>query len=157
LAGVGSLSPAGVFLVSYAGVIIGDNFGFAVGFLARFSSRVDAFVGRLERRVDIENRRNSYWLVFFQFPVIIRAPTPILLGASRMNFFRWLALDLVASLMFVSALFACGYISGRLTGDLGTASQSAAVLQLSFVFLLVAWSLFAGLKYLLARRNSKQR
>ncbi|MGX1884890.1 DedA family protein [Streptomyces sp. NPDC055287] len=153
LAGVGALSPVGVFLTAYTAVVVGDNMGFLLGRSARRSRRVARLIQRLEDRMGERKFDRPVALLFFQFPVVTRAPVPILLGAARMHLGKWLSIDAVATLLFISTLFAIGFTIGRTTGNPDSASRAAEILQLTFLGLLLAWGIYGWVRFARARRR----
>jgi len=114
----GALSFPGVLLCGALGVFCSDQFCFFLGrfagqwVLRRFPRMEDRTRGILER---VERHQN--WLIFwFQFLPGTSTVTPIALGLSRVNVWRFLMLDL-AGIALWSVVFAlAGYFLGAALG-----------------------------------------
>jgi len=157
LAALGKLDPVLVYAVGWLGVFAGDAIGYVLGRNATRFSRVRSLVDRLSARVDIEAIRGSWTLWFFQFPVVIRAPVPLLLGATVMSMRRWLVLEVIATSLFVSTLYAIGYSTGAVTGSFEAAERNAAILQVIFLVLLVVFTLVGIVRYRMRRGKTTRR
>ncbi|WP_416382285.1 DedA family protein [Nocardia transvalensis] len=130
---LGQLHLVPVLLVAWSAVVIGDCSGYLVGRGVIRASWIDRLVKKLSEKVDIEKIRRSKAMVFFQFPVVTRAPVPVLLGVTRFPVKKWLLLDVCATTLFVGTLFTIGYVTGRVAGTAAAPKTVAAIVQAAFV------------------------
>lgn len=115
LVGRGTLHPVLMFLVMFAGVLIGDVFLFALGRgvssrLSRSPRFTEWFAQKLERGRPFVVRYGSRTVFLARFTPGLRAPTFLLVGTMQMPLWRFLLIDGLASLLFVPLLCILGYL-----------------------------------------------
>jgi membrane protein DedA with SNARE-associated domain len=108
------LHPLLMLLVNFLGVVIGDVFlfglGRGVGSHLSHSPRFTAwFARKLERGRPLFARYGDATVFFARFIPGLRAPTFLIAGTMQMPLWRFVGIDMLASLIFVPALCAIGY------------------------------------------------
>ena len=111
----GVLHPLLMLLVNFLGVVIGDVFLFGMGHGVRSrlsrSPRFTAwFAEKLERGRPFFARHGNTTVFLARFIPGLRAPTFLLAGTMQMPLWRFVLIDTLASLIFVPALAALGYL-----------------------------------------------
>jgi membrane-associated protein len=111
----GVLHPLLMLLVNFLGVLIGDVFLFGLG--RGVSSRLSRsprftawFTHKLERGQPFFARYGSTTVFLARFIPGLRAPAFLIAGTMQMSLGRFLGMDTLASLIFVPALCAVGYL-----------------------------------------------
>ena len=152
LAGSGSLDWRLVWLVGAAAVFLGDNIGYALGRISVRSCKLRAFVKR--SGVDLEAApRRSLSLFFYQFPVVTRAPVPIVMGARGLSLGKWLSINLPATVVFTGVILLPGYVAGRTTGSFAEAERFSHEMQIAFLALAAIWVVYAIIRWRCMRRR----
>src|SRR2546426_1916857 len=110
----GVLHPLLMLLVNFLGVLIGDVFLFGLG--RGVSSRLSRsprftawFAVKLERGQPLFARYGNTTVFLARFIPGLRAPAFLIAGTMQMLLWRFVAIDTIASLIFVPALGAVGY------------------------------------------------
>jgi membrane protein DedA with SNARE-associated domain len=139
-----------VILAGIAGAIIGDNIGYWIGreaglpLLARHGRRVGLTDARLRLGRYLFLRHGGKVVFFGRFIAILRALAGVLAGALHMEWYRFLAFNVMASIVWVGSYSLAAYLLGSqieaLLGPVGIA-----------VFLVAATVLALGTRQL--RRN----
>src|SRR5215470_13867370 len=111
----GSLRPLLMLLVTFLGVLIGEVFLFALGRCV--SSRITRsprftawFAVKLERGQPLFARYGSTTVFLARFIPGLRAPAFLIAGTMQMSLWRFVAIDTLASLIFVPVLCLVGYV-----------------------------------------------
>src|SRR5215471_17736103 len=111
----GILHPLLMLLVTFLGVLIGDVFLFGLG--RGVSSRLSRsprftawFAVKLERGQPLFARYGSTTVFLARFIPGLRAPASLIAGTMQMSLWRFVAIDTLASLIFVPALCLIGYV-----------------------------------------------
>jgi membrane protein DedA with SNARE-associated domain len=117
-AGSGRLNVWLVGLLAFAGAVIGDNIGFAIG---RFGGRllVDRYgryvlltAERLDRVTAFFERRGAGVIVVARFIEGLRQANGIIAGTTGMHWARFLAFNALGALLWVAVWVSVGYFSG---------------------------------------------
>ena len=111
----GVLHPLLMLLVNFLGVLIGDVFLFGLGHgvssrLSRSPRFTAWFAAKLERGQPLFARYGSTTVFLARFIPGLRAPAFLIAGTMQMSLWRFVAIDTLASLMFVPALCGVGYL-----------------------------------------------
>lgn len=152
VAGTGHLSPGLVWLAGFLAVVLGDNIGYVLGRYAKRSPRIQGWLKKAGIKESDPQPRTKY-LVFYQFLVVTRAPMPIFLGLKKMSFGSWIVLNIVASVMFVSAFFAAGYVGGRVIGSLDKTQHFVKLLERGLIIFGIAIVVGFTIRWYLQRRQ----
>jgi membrane protein DedA with SNARE-associated domain len=111
----GVLHPLLMLLVNLLGVLIGDVFLFGLG--RGVSSRLSRsprftawFASKLERGQPLFARYGSTTVFLARFIPGLRAPAFLIAGTMQMSLGRFVAIDTLASLIFVPMLCVVGYL-----------------------------------------------
>src|SRR5262249_17450606 len=109
------LDPLLMLLLNFFGVVIGDIFLFGMGHGVRShlsrSPRFTAwFAHKLERGRPFFARHGSTTVFLARFVPGLRAPAFLIAGTMQMSLWRFVLIDALASLIFVPALGAIGYL-----------------------------------------------
>lgn len=154
MAGAGALDWRLLWLCGYVAVVVGDNLGYFLGRWSRKSQKLSSLIARAGVSDD-GHLRQIYLLVFYQFPVVTRAPLPVVLGMRLVKPGPWFALNLVASGLFTGVLLLPGYLVGSAAGSLADAQNYASLIQRVFLGLCCFWILFLLFRWNLARTRRK--
>jgi membrane protein DedA with SNARE-associated domain len=154
LAGTGNLHVALVVPIALAGILVGDNIGYAVGRLGLNRLR---FVRRLVEGHEVTANRlresSSPLLLFFQFPLPTRAALPIVAGAIRMPVKRWLLIDTMATGVYTTSLVSIGYLAGQAAGALDSSLDLVRRVQYLAAFIFICWCGLLAWKYYKRRKK----
>jgi membrane protein DedA with SNARE-associated domain len=111
----GVLHPLLMLLANLLGVLIGDVFLFGLG--RGVSSRLSRsprftawFASKLERGQPLFARYGSTTVFLARFIPGLRAPAFLIAGTMQMSLWRFVAIDTLASLIFVPMLCIVGYL-----------------------------------------------
>jgi len=111
----GVLHPLIMLLVNFLGVVIGDVCLFAMGHgvrsrLSRAPRFTAWFAEKLERGRPFFARHGNTTVFLARFIPGLRAPAFLIAGTMQMSLWRFVLIDTLASLIFVPALAAVGYL-----------------------------------------------
>jgi membrane protein DedA with SNARE-associated domain len=111
----GVLHPFLMLFVNFLGVLIGDVFLFGLGcgvnsHLRRSPRFQQWFAHKLERGRPVFARYGNTTVFLARFLPGLRAPTFLIAGTMQMSVWRFVAIDTLASLIFVPALGLVGYV-----------------------------------------------
>lgn len=155
LAGSGELSYWWVLGSALAGAIIGDNFGYWIGYFGGWSLLTR--VGRLfrlkeEQLIDVRDRfaeNAAKAVILGRFIALLRIFAGPLAGTAKMPYFKFLLCNLLGAGIWASVTVSVAYFAGRLV----TLEQLVSwVAQSAFVVLalLIGW---VGVTYWLEHRK----
>ncbi len=152
---LGELNLGGCVLAGYLGTIAGDNLCFVLGRYGADRFRlVRDFIDRNSGIVARIASLNTYALIFFHFPGVLRIAAPIALGATKLGWRKWLGVDLSGALIFNIGFIGLGFVVGRSSGLYANAETVATYLQYLFSLFFVVWLviLFSGSMRLRGKR-----
>lgn len=115
---VGSLSPAGIAAVAFAGGVVGDSLGYLIGrrvgraFLYRHGHRFLLSPERLQVAERYYSRHGGKTVFFGRFAPVVRSVGPMLAGVSHMRYPRFLAWDALGSVLWAVGHTILGYFVG---------------------------------------------
>ncbi|MGA5699944.1 DedA family protein [Peterkaempfera bronchialis] len=132
-------SLAIVAAVAVAAAIAGDSTGYLIGRLTGTRLRADRPADRLRRAEELMDRRGPAAVFFGRFLPFVRSAIPLLAGASRMPYPRFLLFDALAALLWGTGSALTGYAVGAawnrfvhaLGGSLLALAAAAAVTVLT--------------------------
>ncbi|GAB6987909.1 DedA family protein [Nocardioides pyridinolyticus] len=152
-AGTGELNAALAFFVAALGLLVGDNLTYSVGRfgLDRFR-RLRQYVAPRRDRIERALRPRNVALYFFQFPMPTRVLVPVVAGVSRYAWARWIAIDVVASVLFVSCVGGAGYAVGAASAEMGIAIELGKYIQIAFAAILLIFVLVQIYKFVRRRK-----
>jgi membrane protein DedA with SNARE-associated domain len=144
LAGSGELDYWWVLASALAGAVIGDNFGYWIGYFGGWSLLTR--VGRLfrlkeEQLIEVRDRfaeNAAKAVILGRFVALLRIFAGPLAGTARMPYFKFLLCNLAGAGIWASVTVSAAYFAGRLVPLeqlIAWAAQSAFVV----LGLLVAW------------------
>jgi len=147
-AGAGNLDLRGVILAAGVGAIAGDNLGYWIGrrggtaLLARYGSLLRLEARHLERAESFFARHGAKTVLFARFVAVLRTVCPLLAGANRMPYRRFVAFNAAGGSLWAVSIGLLGAAFGsqwpRLEHWVGRAS-----LLLVLILLIVALAVFA--------------
>jgi membrane protein DedA with SNARE-associated domain len=117
-AGTGRLNVIVVALVGFAGAVLGDNIGFAIGhlggrpLLARYGRYVLITDTRLEKATAFFERHGAKVVAAARFIEGLRQANGIIAGVSGMHWARFLAFNAIGAALWVIVWTSIGYLSG---------------------------------------------
>jgi membrane-associated protein len=117
VAGAGNLDIVAVNFVLMAAAILGDTFGFALGWRTgpRIFTRPDSRLFRrehLERTHAFYEKHGGKTIIYARFVPIIRTFAPFIAGVGRMDYKRFLSFNLFGGIGWVFAMTMLGYALG---------------------------------------------
>jgi len=117
-AGMGALDPVLLFLLLFAGAVIGDSSNYWVGRYIgpRAFSGTIRFLKRdyLDRTRDFYARHGRKTVILARFLPILRTFAPFVAGVGEMPYSRFLGMSLIGSLAWVGLFVGAGYFFGNL-------------------------------------------
>jgi membrane-associated protein len=124
------LHPLLMLLVNFLGVLIGDVFLFVLGRgvssrLSRSPRFTHWFAHKLERGRPVFARYGNTTVFLARFLPGLRAPTFLIAGTMQMSLWRFVTIDILASLIFVPALGLIGYVFADQVDMIATWFQNA--------------------------------
>ena len=142
-----------VLLVAFAAVVIGDNLWFFLGYVSRGQwPWLRQVADRAPNVQFVLTRQHPAVLVFYQFVPYFRMFLPYALGVYHYAFWRWLPINLLGSLLYVSSFILLGVLGAYLF----TEAASSLVLSqyLNYVLLggMLLYTLYVGLLYRKGKR-----
>jgi len=142
-------------IVGVCGTILGDNLNYAIGrFGVSRLSWVKKILGNYPAVSDFFNRDSTKLYVFFHFPGYLRTIFPLLLGAARFSFRKWLWIDGAGAILFIITFMSAGWLAARVTQRTTTATKAGSYIILFFVALSLIWLATLGNKI---RKHLKRR
>ena len=107
-----------VALIAFAGAVIGDNLGYAIGFFGgralvlRFGKYVGFTGDRLDKAEAFVDRRGAIVVTFARFIEGLRQANGIVAGTMRMHWLRFLAFNALGAALWVGVWASIGYLAG---------------------------------------------
>src|SRR5262249_24771684 len=127
-------------IVGVCGTILGDNLNYAIGrFGVSRLSWVKKILGNYPAVSDFFNRDSTKLYVFFHFPGYLRTIFPLLLGAARFSFRKWLWIDGAGAILFILTFMFVGWFAARVTRQTAIATKTGSYIILFFVLLSLVW------------------
>lgn len=117
-AGLGHLDILLVFLVGFAGAVIGDNIGFAIGnyggepLIKRYGKYVLLTPERVGKATDFFERHGGKVIIIARFVEGLRQLNGIIAGMSRMAWPKFLSFNIIGAALWTAAWSAVGYFGG---------------------------------------------
>jgi membrane protein DedA with SNARE-associated domain len=117
-AGAGRLNIVLVALLGFAGAVVGDNLGFAIGHFGgrRLAERYGRYVfltpERLDRATDFFARHGGKVIIVARFIEGLRQANGIIAGTTGMHWARFLIFNAIGAALWVAVWTSVGYFSG---------------------------------------------
>ncbi len=143
-AGIGQLSMYMVFILAITGTILGDIASYAMG-KSILGKRFEKWMPQDKKSLILAKieKRAAWFLLFYHFSGYGRAFVPMIAGAMRMPFKKWLIFSVIGSFSWTSFLVVSGYLSGKYASDLFSQYKLFDWLFLAFfVFWTVSLAVF---------------
>jgi len=144
--------------LAFAGAVIGDNIGYAIGragghrLVARYGARVGITSDRLKRVEAFFDRYGGWVIVFARFVVLLRQLNGIVAGTLEMHWLHFVALNALGAALWVGFWGILAYTLGK--GVLVYVHEFHA---LKYILFAAAAVIIAGGGFLLWRRFSRTR
>ncbi len=119
LASKGSLRIEWLLPLAWAGAVIGDNIGFAIGhfgghrLVVRYGSRFGITAERLGKVEQLFQRYGDYVVIFARFVVLARQLNGIVAGTLEMHWARFLLFNAIGAALWVGFWGLLSYWLGR--------------------------------------------
>jgi len=143
-----------VILVSYAGMVIGDNTWF---FLGRLSNGKWKWLNKVTERtpeaLDIIKNQSIYILFFYQFAPYFRMFLPYAFGISNYEKNKWFIINLIGSFLYVTVFITIGFISANILKDFGGVQLVGKQLNTVLITLSIVYGIYLIRKIIIARRG----
>ncbi|HUH85315.1 MAG TPA: DedA family protein [Stellaceae bacterium] len=155
-AAAGKLNVYALLGLAFAGAVIGDNIGYAIGragghrLVARFGARVGITDERLKRVEAFFDRYGGWVIVFARFVVLLRQLNGIVAGTLEMHWLHFVLLNALGAALWVGFWGILAYTLGK--------SVHAYVHEfhaLNYVLFAAAVVVIAGVGFLLWRRFTR--
>lgn len=128
LVGAGVLPALPTVLAAWAGAVLGDQASFLLG--SRMGERLLSKQPELRNRIHEALQAESSWLVVtYHFVALFRSWLPVVAGSVSFDPWRWVALDVVGVLAWVSILMFVGYLMQAAFGAEGPWPAGIAVVS----------------------------
>lgn len=110
----GFMEFQGLLLTSAVGAFVGDQFFFHLGRCkgARFLKRYPSWQRKVDRAVDLLNRRRGMVMLFYRFIYGMRAVIPYLLGAGQGRVWQFTVLSALSAVLWAAVIGIGGYYFG---------------------------------------------
>ncbi len=147
VAGAGNLDIVAVNIALMAAAILGDTFGFALGWRTgqRIFKRPNSRLFRrehLERTHAFYEKHGGKTIIYARFVPIIRTFAPFVAGVGRMDYMRFLSFNIFGGIGWVFAMTMLGY----LLGGVPVVKQHLEKVVLLIILISVAPVIFEGIK-----------
>lgn len=159
-AGSGRLNVIVVGLVGFAGAVIGDNVGFAIGhfggrpLVERFGRYVFLTPKRVEAATAFFGRHGGWIIIVARFIEGLRQANGIIAGTTGMHWGRFLAFNAIGAALWVVVWTSVGYLAGSNLGAIYDAiTRYAGYVAVAIGVLLVG---YLAWRILRARRRQRQ-
>jgi membrane protein DedA with SNARE-associated domain len=134
LAGRGEISLPGLLIFAWAGSVLGDNIGYAIGrnvgrgAIARHGAKIGLTEARFNAIEGVFRRYGSVTVVFARFFNILRQLNGIVAGILGMSWWRFLLFNMIGAALWVAAwVLAASYFSEHLSVIAGLAHHTKVV------------------------------
>lgn len=127
--------------VGFTGTFMGDQINFWFGRLGieRLQFVRNVFDDNPKVHTFIYDRPN--WLyVFFHFPLYLRTIFPLILGAMRYPFYKWIVIDLIGAALFSSTFIYLGFLLAGVFTSLEEVTQIGNYIVFGFSALFLYWT-----------------
>ena len=145
-AGTGRLNIVLVGLLGFAGALIGDNIGFAIGhfggrrLVERYGRYIFLTPERLDKATDFFERHGGKIIVVARFIEGLRQANGIIAGTTGMHWARFLAFNALGAALWVAVWTSIGYFSGdHINSIYNTATRYSTYLAIAFGVFVVAF------------------
>ncbi len=125
-----------IFLAGIAGGMVGDSIGYWIGRLFRTTVKNYRFYKMAQPRIEkIIDKFGGFAIIISKFIYGIRGAMCLFYGVARMPYWRFLILDLISCIIWVSMLSGIGYFfSGAITSIIGDFKQVGIALFFIVMF-----------------------
>lgn len=136
-AGTGQLPWHAIFILAFIGTILGDIANYKIGQTV-LGKRFENWLPENKKSLLLEkiNRQAKWFLLFYHFSGYGRAFVPLIAGAVRMPFTKWLKFAAAGAFLWTIFLVILGYISGKYAHDLFSQYK---ILEWIFIVFFVFW------------------
>jgi membrane protein DedA with SNARE-associated domain len=145
-AGSGRLNIALVALLGFAGALLGDNIGFAIGhfggrpLVERYGRYIFITPERLNKATQFFERHGGKIIIVARFIEGLRQANGIIAGISGMHWAKFLVFNAIGAALWVIVWTSVGYFAGSNINTIyDEATRYSRYLAIAFVVLLVAY------------------
>jgi membrane protein DedA with SNARE-associated domain len=145
-AGAGQLNVVSVGVAGFIAAVLGDNIGFAIGrfggraLAERWGRYVFLTPERLDKAQAFFDRKGSWIIVAARYIEGLRQANGIIAGLSGMNWFRFLACNMLGAALWVGTWVTAGYFAGHhITTIYDDVTRYALFAAIAAVALVIAW------------------
>lgn len=117
-AGLGHLNILLVVLIGFAGAVLGDNIGFAIGnylgepLVERYGKYVFLTPARIKKATDFFDRQGGKVIIIARFVEGLRQANGIIAGLSEMRWPKFLTFNVIGAALWVALWSSVGYFGG---------------------------------------------
>ncbi len=118
-AGVGHLNIFLVFIVGFAGAVLGDNIGFAIGnyggepLVKRYGKYIFLTPERVKKATNFFEHHGGKVIIIARFVEGLRQANGIIAGLSAMRWGKFLSFNIIGAAIWVALWSAAGYFGGN--------------------------------------------
>lgn len=145
-AGTGRLNVVLVGLLGFAGAVLGDNIGFAIGHLGgrRLIERYGRYIfltpERIGKATGFFDRHGGWIIVVARFIEGLRQANGIIAGISGIHWAKFLAFNAIGAALWVAVWTSIGYLSGSHINTIyHTATRYSSYIAIGLGALLLAY------------------
>jgi membrane protein DedA with SNARE-associated domain len=161
-AGTGRLNVVLVGLLGFAGAVIGDNIGFAIGhfggrpLIERFGRYIFLTPARIERATGFFDRHGGWIIIVARFIEGLRQANGIIAGISGIHWAKFLLFNAIGAALWVGVWTTLGYLSGsNINAIYNTATQFSTYLAIAVAVLVLVYIVRKVVKVRRARASSE--
>jgi membrane protein DedA with SNARE-associated domain len=161
-AGTGRLNVVLVGLLGFAGAVIGDNIGFAIGhfggrpLIERFGRYIFLTPARIERATGFFDRHGGWIIIVARFIEGLRQANGIIAGITGIHWAKFLLFNAIGAALWVGVWTTLGYLSGsNINAIYNTATQFSTYLAIAVAVLVLVYIVRKVVKVRRARASSE--
>lgn len=145
-----------VIVVSYLGMIVGDNIWFFLGRKSKGKWKwLNKVTERSSKALDVIKRQQLGTLLFFQFAPYYRMFLPYAFGISDYPLKRWVLINTIGSCIFVLTFVLAGYFASQSLNDFEEIQVLSKNMNTIIITVVIIYTLFLIRKIVIQRKKSK--
>ena len=144
-----------VWAFSVAALVVGDNLWYFLGRRTEGKWRVfSSLNSRANSVLEVIEEQHRLALTLYQFPPYFRMFMPFALGVKAYAFRKWIAINLIGSILYVSAFLGIGCFARATFGDIAKTGDIARFVSMAITVVAIAYLLELARRYIRKRGSS---
>ncbi|MEM1168199.1 MAG: VTT domain-containing protein [Cyanobacteria bacterium P01_H01_bin.35] len=136
-----------LFFSGIIGVVTGDNIAFLLGKFGKNKIKIiQQNIIANRNIIEIANREKWFILIWYQFPVYLRMLLPLIMGAINFSIKKWIFINIVGSIIFVSTFFIIGIFISKVGRELSRGMEISSYIQIFFFGIFLLWIVLMTIK-----------